>query len=354
MDGVDFLVCISCKTYNQSAYITEALNGFVMQQTNFPFVAVVIDDASTDGEQEVIKAYADEHFDHSEETGFNQWETEEANWTFARHKENGNCHLVAVYLKRNLFREPEKKEEVVKDWLNTKYIAFCEGDDYWTDPLKLQKQVDFLEIHEGFGFVGTNVILNNHGNMIHEPSMAPSGILEGDFVIVGDVFEYAKYGPPARIVSLLYKKELIEPYKSFLAGDIVLETILAKVSNYAYYKNHACVYRVGIGICSSMNNLERALRYNDWYVNCRRVQKKLFPEDFNWSEEELDDRGVYLRLIYAIREMKWKFALRYKRQLKSDTYKQKAYSKHLYGPCSCLLLWMIQRIKYHRCNGMHM
>ena len=78
-----------------------------MQQTNFPFVAVVIDDASTDGEQELIKAYVDEHFDNSEESGYEQWETEEAYWLFARHKENENCHIVAVLLKKNLWREPE-------------------------------------------------------------------------------------------------------------------------------------------------------------------------------------------------------------------------------------------------------
>ena len=138
-----FLVSISCPTFNHSAFIRDALNGFVMQQTDFPFVAVVVDDASTDGEQEVIKAYLNEHFDFSEETGYKQWETEDAYWTFARHKKNGNCHFVTVFLKRNLFREPGKKNSVVKEWKNTKYIAICEGDDYWIDPLKLQKQVDF-------------------------------------------------------------------------------------------------------------------------------------------------------------------------------------------------------------------
>lgn len=143
-------VAICCFTYNQSAYITDALKGFVMQQTNFPFVAVVVDDASTDGEQEVIKAYVEECFDHSEESGYKQWETEDAFWTFARHKENENCHVVAVLLKKNLWREPDKKDNVVKDWMDAKYIAICEGDDYWTNPLKLQKQVGFLEKHEEY------------------------------------------------------------------------------------------------------------------------------------------------------------------------------------------------------------
>ena len=153
---MDYLVGIICMTYNQSAYITDALKGFAMQQTDFPFVAVVVDDASTDGEQEVIKAYVDEHFDRSEEKGYKQWETEDARWTFARHKENDNCLFVTVFLKRNLFREPEKKEEVLKGWMDAKYIAICEGDDYWVDPLKLQKQVDILEADETLMAVVTN------------------------------------------------------------------------------------------------------------------------------------------------------------------------------------------------------
>lgn len=141
----DYLVSVLCMTYNQSAYISDSLNGFAMQQTNFPFVAVIVDDASTDGEQEVIKSYIEEHFDHSEGSGYKGWETGDACWIFARHKGNENCHFVAVLLKRNLYKEQEKKEAVIKDWMNAKYIALCEGDDYWTDPLKLQKQVDVME-----------------------------------------------------------------------------------------------------------------------------------------------------------------------------------------------------------------
>ena len=150
MFGSNYIVSVCCYTYNQSAYITDAMNGFAMQQTNFPFVAVIVDDASTDGEQDVIRSYIDECFNHSEETGFRQWETEEAHWTFARHKENDNCHFVTVFLKRNLYKESEKKKAIINEWLDAKYVALCEGDDYWTDPLKLQKQVDFLEEHPDY------------------------------------------------------------------------------------------------------------------------------------------------------------------------------------------------------------
>lgn len=145
-----FLVSINCMAYNQSGFIVDALNGFAMQQTDFPYVAVIVDDASTDGEQKVIRNYVDEHFDHSLESGYKEWETEDALWIRAEHTENRNCQFVVAFLKKNLFRFPQKKTEVIQDCCNTKYVAFCEGDDYWSDPLKLQKQIDFMEAHPDY------------------------------------------------------------------------------------------------------------------------------------------------------------------------------------------------------------
>ena len=63
MEPNKYMVCTRCFTYNHAPYIVDALNGFTMQQTTFPFVCTIIDDASTDGEQEVIKSYLKEHFD---------------------------------------------------------------------------------------------------------------------------------------------------------------------------------------------------------------------------------------------------------------------------------------------------
>ena len=133
-------------TYNQSNYIVNAMDGFVMQRTEFPFLVVVVDDASGDGEQEVIKSYLNEQCDHSEGTEYKQWETEDAYWTLARHRENKNCHFLTLLLRQNLYKNPYKYE-LFDSWEDVKYIALCEGDDYWTDPLKLQKQVDYMESH---------------------------------------------------------------------------------------------------------------------------------------------------------------------------------------------------------------
>lgn len=242
----EYLVCIQCFTYNQSAYIADALNGFAMQQTNFPFVAVVIDDASTDGEQEVIKAYVDEHFDHSEETGFKQWETKDASWLFARHKENVNCHIVAVLLKKNLWKEPEKKEEVVKDWMDAKYIALCEGDDYWTDPLKLQKQVSFLEDHFDFSmcFHGAEVVVENNPDSEQKNGTNYSKIEDREYESTEFV---SKWLVPT--ASIVYRPAYVNQFKvkhpeRFAFGDIVLVLKCAHTGKVFGMSDMMSVYRI--------------------------------------------------------------------------------------------------------------
>lgn len=165
----NFLLGIRCYTYNQSQYITDALNGFTMQQTTFPFVAMVVDDASTDGEQDVIAAYVEEHFvTHNSDIAYKK-ETDYAHITFAKHKTNENCYIVVLYLKENHYSKKlsYKKLEYLSEWRDTtKYEALCEGDDYWIDPLKLQKQVDFLEENPEYGLVHTKFQFVDVNNII--------------------------------------------------------------------------------------------------------------------------------------------------------------------------------------------
>ena len=122
-DNKDILVSISCITYNHAPYIRECLDGFMMQQTNFPFEVLIHDDASTDGTTEIIREYAEKYPDI-----IKPLYEEENQWVKGR---RGSA----------VFNFPRAQG---------KYIALCEGDDYWTDPLKLQKQVDFLESHPDY------------------------------------------------------------------------------------------------------------------------------------------------------------------------------------------------------------
>lgn len=125
MNMTNYTVAVWCITYNQKDFIKDALNGFVMQKTNFPFVVIVHDDKSTDGTSDIILEYAKKYPNiiipviESE----NQW------------SKGGLKHIVNI---------------MNSHYRIGKYIAFCEGDDYWTSPNKLQTQIDFLESHPDY------------------------------------------------------------------------------------------------------------------------------------------------------------------------------------------------------------
>lgn len=153
MDNYKYIVCTRCMTYNQASYIIDAMNGFGAQETDFPFVNVIVDDASTDGEQEVISNYIQNNFNMRDRTVVIQEETEDYNLIYAQHNKNKNCFFAVYFLKANHFSIGKSKRPYFSEIENSaKYIAYCEGDDYWTDPRKLQKQVDFLDTHTEYSF----------------------------------------------------------------------------------------------------------------------------------------------------------------------------------------------------------
>lgn len=156
INPIDNLVCVRCFTFNQASYIEDAMNGFCMQQTHFPFVCVIVDDASIDGESAVINNYLHCHFDMGGKWGYCK-ETDDYLMTFSRHKENRNCYFAVYYLKYNHKRINKSKFSYFSEYYkDAKYHAICEGDDYWIDPLKLQKQIEFLEEHPDYTMVFHN------------------------------------------------------------------------------------------------------------------------------------------------------------------------------------------------------
>lgn len=142
-----FLVRVNCMTYNHTKYIREALDGFCMQETNFPFICTIIDDASTDGEPELLKSYLQEHFDMDNKEVVRREEHDTHSLIYAQHKMNHNCFFAVILLKYNHHSIRKSKQSYASDWRKVKYYAPCEGDDFWTSPQKLQRQVDFMESH---------------------------------------------------------------------------------------------------------------------------------------------------------------------------------------------------------------
>ncbi len=137
MDTDHPLVSIRCLAFNQEKYIAQTLDGFLMQETDFPFTICIHDDASTDGTANIIREYEKKYpliFRALCQTE-NQWSKHDGSLTRA-----------------------------VNSLLKGKYIAECEGDDYWTVPNKLQMQADFLEASPDYFAIGHNVrIVDDNG-----------------------------------------------------------------------------------------------------------------------------------------------------------------------------------------------
>lgn len=155
----DFLVCVRCFTFNHAPYIEDAMNGFCLQQTSFPYVCVIVDDASTDGEQEVINNYIQHNFELADEIVVRKEETDDYYFTFAQHKTNKNCFFATYLLKYNHYNKKDKFLYFSKFYDNVKYHALCEGDDYWIYPLKLQRQVNVMEANSELSMCFHNAVV---------------------------------------------------------------------------------------------------------------------------------------------------------------------------------------------------
>ena len=143
-----FDVRVDCETFNQSSYIEDALNGFTRQQTTFPFLCVIFDDASTDGTPQLIKSYLYKYFETDNSEVCYCDENDNYVKIFAQHKSNRNCFFSVFLLKYNHYSKKIYKDSYLNDIeKKVKYFGICEGDDYWIDSSKLQKQFALMEAH---------------------------------------------------------------------------------------------------------------------------------------------------------------------------------------------------------------
>lgn len=228
------LVSICSITYNHAPYIRQCLDGMLMQQTDFTFEIIINDDCSTDGTTEIIREYAERY-------------PEIVKPIF--HEENQYQKGVRGMFAKFVF--PKAKG---------KYIALCEGDDYWTDPLKLQKQVDFLEANPEYSLCFHNarmLWMDERGfNGTFLDITIPSKEYTGQQIC-------ERWTIPT--ASVLFRKEIIfsEVYKkvisnrNFIYGDIVLFLSAATIGKLWYINDVMSVYRKHKGGVVSAFNKER-------------------------------------------------------------------------------------------------
>ena len=278
-NGSPFLVRTFCATYNHESYITDAIQGFVMQETSFPVVYTIVDDASTDKTAEVLRRFVNEHFDVDSNSGGYDKDTDYGHVTFAQHKTNKNCYFAVIYLKENHYSQKKSKAPYLTEWLDTKYVALCEGDDYWTDSHKLQKQVDFLEGNEAYSMCFHSAVLLNECDA--KVTSSYSIVKEGDYG-PNDIF-------PMWVVptaSVVYRREKVDSYKLihtdwFVFGDIVIFEKCAHVGKLWGFEEKMSVYRM------NENSLLQHVKYRDGRIQAMPLHFKALKMNFPLIDKEV-------------------------------------------------------------------
>ena len=164
------LVSICCITYNHAQFIRKCLDGFLMQKTDFPIEILIHDDCSTDGTTEIIREYEAKYPDL----------------------------IFPLYEEENQYQQGKAAEIDFYNYRRArgKYIAYCEGDDHWTDPLKLQKQVDFMEANPEYSvcfhdFQEYDVRTNEYRRKVY---CHPQTMVDGGVDVTPYMFLHHSYG----------------------------------------------------------------------------------------------------------------------------------------------------------------
>lgn len=140
------VVSVICPAYNHANFIEDAIKGFIAQKTDFPFEVIIHDDASTDGTQEVIKRYAEQYPEL----------------------------IRPIYQTENQYSQNKKPLDICLPLARGKYVAWCDGDDYWTDINKLQIQFDYMEMHPECVVTHHNAFIFKENKLLSESKLPAS------------------------------------------------------------------------------------------------------------------------------------------------------------------------------------
>ena len=251
------LVTIRCVTYNHKPFIRQCLDGFVMQKTNFRFEAVVHDDASTDGTSDVVREYAEKYPEI----------------------------IIPIIEQENQYHHWENIVKAINEKTRGKYIAICEGDDYWIDPLKLQRQVDFMEEHLDYGMVYTNYGIVGRKLHLGKLKNNTNGVLFPS--ILTQRIDIAT-------ATVLYRLDLYNKLpKHFLEndwrmGDLPLWIEIAMFSKIKHLDIESAMYRVLNESESHSHNIDKLISfYNEALLIKKYYAQKynVYVDDKIWDED---------------------------------------------------------------------
>ncbi|MDY6373085.1 MAG: glycosyltransferase [Bacteroidales bacterium] len=286
------LVAIHCLVYNHEPYLRRCIDGFVRQRTNFPFVAIVHEDASTDKSADIIREYE---------------------------RKYPNI-IKPIYETENQYSKPDGRLIfIMQDAIlasGAKYVAICEGDDFWTDPLKLQKQVDILENNPQLMAVvtDTSVVDSADNIIVHKQGCTVPDNREGVYNL-RDFFSIPQHRYSTATV--MYRTRHYEEVNQKLLytispyfGDWQLWIILHSYGSFYYIDEVTAAYRINpTSITHVANRIERARASFDV---CRKIAD-ILPEQYSDIAEALRNTDCHIMpLAHAYRkEHKYFHALWY-------------------------------------------
>lgn len=237
----EILVTVICLTYNHEKYIRECIDGFVMQKTNFAYEVIIHDDASTDNTAEIIKEYQQKYPDI----------------------------IIPILQTENQY---SKKIPIGKTFIypraKGKYIALCEGDDYWIDPYKLQKQVDILNENNNYGLCYTKAKVYNQNKRQFGNNLIGEKINGFDDLLIANKIP---------TLTTLYRKDLYYKYensikpenKNWLMGDYPMWLWFSANCKLVFLAEETAVYRQLENSASHFNNLEKQIAFTNSTRNIR-------------------------------------------------------------------------------------
>lgn len=205
-------------TYNQEKYIRQCLDSILMQKVDFDYEVVIGEDHGTDGTRAICEEYAAKY-----------------------------PQVRLLPLKERLGIAENWKRVLVE--CRGEYIAMCEGDDYWIDPNKLQKQLDFLEAHNDVGYVFTRHLRTRPDGSVYDffstKNIHIPEIIDLDYLLKNEIM------PTTQTVcfkSSLLPKPMPDFMKGHLYADLILEVLVGENCKIGYIDDITAMYREGIGM----------------------------------------------------------------------------------------------------------
>lgn len=333
-----YKVNVYCTTYNHAKYILNAMDGFCMQVTNFPFVCTIIDDASTDGQQDVIVNYFRDNFNTNDTNIAYERETDDLRIYYAQHKSNPNCHFAIVFLKENQYSKTHSfdKSMYIQEWLHdVPYVAMCEGDDYWITEDKLQKQVDWMDANKDYSLCGCST------NLVQDYKLVGQNIKSDTDIDIHVEDIISKGGFFLNTCSLMYRTELASemPHWRQIADvlDHPLCILLGLKGKVRFLSKVMCCYRVASEGSWSSNTL-----YNN-----KKTAKHYYQVILWLSAMDEETGGKYHKSVYRLINEKFFYSTYIYGGFPSlDAYIKLSFKTHNLSHILCIPMCILFPCKY--------